>query len=128
MTTESTFFKLAFTAVAYFSPVSSLVHLVLIFIAIDFATAMYNCWKNKVKIESNKLRKTVEKFVLYSIAILLAWGFQQEVAQWSNLCQVVSGFIAATELISIYENIGKITGLDLLSAVRDIINSKLGKR
>ena len=124
---SSSFIKLCVAVMAYFAPVSSMIHLVLIFITIDFLTGIYASYRNKTKIVSHRLRNTVEKFVLYSSAILLGWMFQVEFANWANLAQIIAGFIAGSELISIYENINHITGLNILSKVRGIITNSIKK-
>jgi phage-related holin len=125
--TSSTLLKLLTCALAYFAPISVMIHTVLIFILIDFLTGIYASYKTKTKIVSNRLRKTIEKFVFYTGAIIIAHMFQISFANWSNLSQIVAGFIAMTELFSIYENIRNITKLDILSQVRDYLLNVLNK-
>jgi uncharacterized membrane protein len=114
----STFLKLLAVIAAYFAPVASMISCVLILILFDFLTGMYASYRLKIPIVSHRLRKTIEKFVLYSTSILLGWMFQLQFAEWSNLAQAISGFIAATELLSVYENVNKITGLNILTKVK----------
>lgn len=118
-------FKLCIVLAAYFSPIAPLVQLVLIFIAIDFLCGMYASYRSKEQIESNRLRKTLEKFVFYSVSIIVAYMFQIGFLNWSNLAQIVAGFIASTELLSIYENVKKITGMDLVAKVKEYITKML---
>lgn len=121
------FIKWFFVVVAYFAPISNLIHIVLIFITIDFITGIYASLKNKEAIVSHRLRKTIEKFVFYTISIIVAYMFQHEIASWLNLDKIVAGFIAAIELLSIYENVKRITGLDIATRIKDYIMNNLLK-
>lgn len=119
--------KLFMIGIAYFSPIATLIYVVLLFIFIDFLTGMYASYKRKEPIISNKLRKTIEKFVFYSLAIVCSHIFQTEIMDFISLTNVVAGFITSIELISIYENIRSITGLDLVKQVKDYIMNNLSK-
>lgn len=119
--------KLIALGIAYFSAIVPLVIVVLIFIFIDFITGMYASYKRKEPVISSKLKKTIEKFAFYSIAILCAHMFQIEMMPWIALTNIVAGFIALVELLSIYENIRSITGLDLVKQVKDYILRNLFK-
>jgi phage-related holin len=120
--------KLCIVLLAYFSPIAPLVNLVIIFILIDFLSGMYASYRSKEQIVSNRLRKTLEKFVFYSVSIIVAYMFQIGFLNWCNLAQIVAGFIASTELLSIYENVKKITGLDLVAKVKEYITRMLKKK
>lgn len=122
------FFKCLAAAGAYFAGIAPLVSIVLIFILVDFATGLYAAYIKKIKIESHKIRKTIEKLVFYSVAILLGYAFEIHIAEWSHLSQIISGFIAATELFSIFENIYKITGLNLATKLKEVIGNMLTKK
>ena len=106
---------------SYFAPLATLIGFILIFISLDLATGLYASWKTKVKIESHKLRKTVEKFVCYSLAIMVSFMFEQAYFD-IYLTEIVAAFIASTELLSIYENIKCITKLDIATRVKDYIS------
>lgn len=123
---NETFVNIA-AILAYFSSVAALVQIVLIFVALDFISGVYASYRTKQNFVSHRLRKTIEKFVFYSISIIIAFMFQLEFASWCNLAQIIAGFIAGTELLSIYENVTKITGLNLKDKVKEYI-SKILKR
>ena len=125
---NSFIYKVLLALSVYFAPISSLIHVVLLFILLDFLTGMYASFKTKQKIISSRLRKTIEKFVCYSLAIIVAHIFQTEIMPWLNFTQLVAGFIAAVELLSIAENIKLITGLDLVKRFRDYIMSQFKKK
>ncbi len=120
----TTILKILVIIIAYFAPIATMIHCVLIFIAIDFLTGVYASRKLGQKIVSHRLRNTIEKFVFYTSAIILGHMFMKEMANWTNLDQLIAGFIAMTELISIFENITRITGLNFMKFFRDTIISK----
>lgn len=119
--TTSSLLKIFLAFIAYFSPIHLVIHCVLILILFDFLTGVYASNRNKEKIVSNRFRNTIEKFVFYTVAIMLSHIFQVSFADWSNLTNIVAGFIALTELLSIYENVRKITKLDIASKVKEYI-------
>lgn len=116
--------KLLIALISYFEPISALLHIVIIFILIDFMTGVYASYKTKRQICSRRLRKTIEKFVFYSVAIMIGYMFQKHFAGWTNLGQIIAGFIAMTELYSIYENITRITGTDILKKLKEVLKLK----
>ncbi len=120
--TYRTFMKIVAAVLAYFAPLAPLVNCILFFILIDFITGVYASHKLKKKFSSHRLRGTIEKFVLYSLSVILAYMFQVEYLSYVNLAQIVGGFIAGNELLSIYENITNITGLNLKDKVKGYIN------
>ena len=124
---NGTFTKIAAALIAYFTPLAPLVYCILFFILIDFITGVYASYKLKHKVKSRKLRSTLEKFVLYSLSVILAYIFQVEYFTYVNLSQVVGGFIAGNELLSIYENITNITGLNILGKVKGYINKIINR-
>jgi len=105
--------KYLLVVAAVFQPVMPIIYVILVFILFDLLTALYaKVIKKKEKLQSNKLRKTTEKFVYYTLAILLAHLFDVYLMN-IFLTKAVAGFIAVTELLSIYENITLITGTDI---------------
>ena len=125
--TENIFIKIILAGLAYFSAIHGMIILVLIFVIADFCSGVYASYIEKKPIISSKLRKSLEKFVIYGISIMLAYGFQKEVADWTNLGAIVAGFIAVTELLSIYENVYRITGINLVTYIKDILSKFIKK-
>lgn len=121
---EHFFEKSLMALIAYFAPISSMVHVVLAFVLIDFLVGMYASYRTKTPIISSKLRKTIEKLVFYTVSIMIAHMFQLHFMDWFNISQIVAGFIAATELLSIYENIRKVTKLDVFKRIIDTIKEQ----
>jgi len=100
--------------------------LILVFLLVlcDFFTGVTAAKNAGEKINSKGMRRTVSKFVMYCIAILLSKGMEH-VFSVPQLVYVVSFYICATEFISNLENIGKVTGINIAERVKEIINSRL---
>jgi hypothetical protein len=112
----------------YLSPISQSVYFVLIFITLDFLSGMYASYRNHVTIVSHKLRKTIEKFVCYSLAIIVAHMFQTQFAPWINISTITGGFIAITEIYSIYENLTLITKMNIFKRIFEHIKDMYFKK
>lgn len=97
-----------------------------ILIMFDFVTAIFATFKTKEKITSSRASRTLVKLVVYGIlasASVLVDRFILE--QGQIFADLVLGFIAVTEFISILENIGKMgyviptKMLEKLKSIRD---------
>jgi phage-related holin len=119
--------KMAFTLLLYFAPVSGMIHFVLLLIAIDLLTGIYAAYKAKEKIVSFKLKRTVEKFVLYSTAILIGHMFNKEVYAAIDIARLITCYISITEIFSVFENMAKITGMSVFLKIKGIFRDQLNK-
>lgn len=106
-----TFFeKLGILFVSYFTPIAEMVHVMLILLFLDTISGIWASLKAGNKLESNKLRRTVYKFLWYTIAVMAAWMMEHTFSiGWSRLSSIIAGFICFVELKSILENITNIT-------------------
>lgn len=111
--------------VLYLTPISNYVHLVIVLIGIDLITGSYASIKEGQKFEAAKLRHTVEKFVFYAMAIIVGYILQRIIDDGSELARIVALYVGSVECKSIYENISRITGTDVLEKVWDIFKVKL---
>ena len=100
---------------------------VLICIIIDFATGIWAAMKTKEKIESHKMRKTIFKTLSYLSVIVLCAFVDEAISPEWHLATFSAGFCAVTEIVSIIENWGRITGKDYLEKLKDIIGKKLDR-
>jgi len=98
--------------------------LVAILVGADFCTGIYAAWKRKEKIVAAGFRRTIEKVVWYSLAIILSHGMDY-VFNFDQLVYAVAIFICLTEFKGNLENISEITGIGIVSAVRDLITKRL---
>lgn len=100
---------------------------VVVLVTVDFLTGILAAVKNKVKIESHKMRKTAYKLLAYLSVILLAALIDGGVGFEFNLGSFVAGFVAVTEFVSVIENAGRITGHDAFERLRQILGKKTDK-
>jgi len=120
--------KLVVLLISYFAPVKDIVHVLLIFIAIDFLSGLWAARKRGEKLESRKFRKTLTKFLWYTVALILSFMMEKTFhLSWSNLSGIVGGFICFIELKSIFENITHITGEPVFLKVFHLIR-KMGSK
>ena len=94
-----------------------------IFLALDLITGIRKARINKQAITSLGLRKSLSKFLEYSIAILASQVFTFIFKLDITLSYYVALFIATIELKSIFENISETTGINLWKVVRKLIPS-----
>lgn len=94
-----------------------------IFLALDLITGIRKARINKQAITSLGLRKSLSKFLEYSIAILASQVFTYIFKLDITLSYYVALFIATIELKSIFENISETTGINLWKFVRKLIPS-----
>jgi phage-related holin len=94
-----------------------------ILLALDLITGIRKAALNKKAITSVGLRKSISKFLEYSIAILASQVFTFVFKLDITLSYYVALFIATIELKSIFENISETTGVDLWKGIRKLIPS-----
>lgn len=94
-----------------------------ILLALDLITGIRKASLNKKAITSVGLRKSISKFLEYSIAILASQVFTFVFKLDITLSYYVALFIATIELKSIFENISETTGVDLWKGIRKLIPS-----
>jgi len=111
--------------VLYLTPVSNFIHLVLVLVFIDLITGSYAAIKAGEKFSAKKLRNTIEKFVFYAIAIISSYILQMIIDDGTEVARIIALFIGSIELKSIYENVSKITGIDLVAKVWDFMKEKI---
>ena len=107
-----------------FIEVRSFLILLFILVLCDLITGVSAARKKGEKINSKGLRRTVSKFVMYSIAIILSKGMEH-VFGIPEVVYVVAFYICTTEFISNLENIGAVTGINIAERIKDIINSRI---
>ena len=121
-----TFIKAAVTVaaawlLAFVTPIAGFLALLTALVTADFLTGTRAARVRGEAITSKGYRRTVEKFLFYAIAILLAEGMEHVFFGQSHylpLTYIVSAFICVTEFKSNLENIGTITGTNPWLAVR----------
>ena len=111
--------------VLFLTPIANYVHIVIILIGIDLITGSYASIKAGEDFSAKKMRKTVEKFVFYALAIIIAYLLQRIAMEGNELSRVVAVYIGSIELKSNYENISRILKTDLIGELYRVLKDKL---
>ena len=96
--------------VVYFQPVYSILLLVGFFVTMDTIAAMTAAYKQGEPITSRKFRAVFPKFIIYGVAVLVSHVIQRQFFPDIPATKIIAGYIVYSELLSIDENIEKITG------------------
>lgn len=116
--------RIALWLTALMVPLYDLMGAIILLICIDFGTGIGASWKRKRAIRASMMVNTVSKFFFYFLVILAAHATEEKVLSALPMLQIVSGFIALTELKSIFENFNTIFGLNLWEYLKQILNRK----
>jgi len=109
-------------------PVAPFLAVGTILVICDWVTGVTAATIKKEQITSRKLGKTVRKIVFYSMAIVLVMIVEKTYLKTDYLVYLVSAYISMVELYSNLENIGTITGIDILRVVKGYLKLKFIKK
>lgn len=109
---------------ALIAPITPVMWTIVFLISCDFATGIYAAYKSGKRIESSKMGRTVSKFFFYLLVILAGHTTEIYIFPEIPLMRVVSGFIALTELRSLFENFNTIYGIDIWDKVKGLFDKK----
>lgn len=111
---------------AYFLPIRPLIHAVVFLFLVDWIFGIWKSRKAHRRLTSYRFRKSVTKITGYIVCVMSTYVFQNIfLPDWANLTHIAAGYIAFTELVSIYENISEITGKRLLLELKEILVKNL---
>lgn len=123
------FAVIAFAAfVDWLLPIASFVGVTFALVGIDLATGIQAARTKGVSIHSRGLQRTVLKFLMYTAAILAANTVESVFFKGFPMVFSISAYIAVTELWSILENVGTVTGTNVLEAVREKLSEIVKKK
>lgn len=119
-----------YTAIAViFAPVQSIMLSALALIAADLITGVMAARKRGEKIKSSGLRRTIVKILVYEIAIGLGFIAQHYLMMdVIPIANIIGSYVGLTELVSVYENIDKMSGGQLLKSIIDRLKSANDKK
>ena len=102
----------AASIIGFISPIGVLFLWLLIFIAVDMVCGIYASLVEGEMITSNRLQRTVLKFVMYATAVFLLHGIDVYMVTFLdlNLARIGCTLICGIELYSIFENCYRVTG------------------
>ena len=92
-------------------------------VLIDLITGIWAARKRGEVIRSKNLGKTVQKFLVYFLAMLAAEGMRITFLPSAPFTYVVALGICLTEFQSLIENVEAITGVNLWSRLKQLIQS-----
>ncbi len=101
-----------------FAPIHSIIIAAFALITIDFVTGIMAAMKQKLPITSSEMKRTVGKLFLYELAIIMSFIAEKYLlGDTMPVSKLVAGFIGATELKSVLENIDIMNGQSLFGAM-----------
>ncbi len=108
------FFAIAFS---FLLPINKFLLITSCLIVGDLITGIIAAWSENQKIQSRWIARTLHKFIVYFIVILLSRGmsvvFMPIIVDKFYITWLVSGTICLRELRSVYENLERTTGVSL---------------
>ena len=107
----------------YFAPTFEFILLVGFFVMVDTITGCMAAIKTGQEITSKKFRAVIPKYVVYGVGVLVAHVLQKQFFPDFPAMKIIAGLVAYSELMSIDENIHKVTGVSLFK----FFIKKLGK-
>ena len=102
----------------------------LIFVVVDFITGIYASLIEGKLITSNKMQKTVIKFITYATAIFLLHGIDFYLISFTKLylARIGATLICGIELYSIFENIYRATNNPVFKILTQFTLKKIGEQ
>lgn len=102
----------------------------LIFVVVDFITGIYASLIEGQLITSNKMQKTVIKFITYATAIFLLHGIDFYLISFTKLylARIGATLICGIELYSIFENIYRATNNPVFRILTQFTLKKIGEQ
>lgn len=112
----------------FFEPLEILILWMLIFIISDMITGIHASLAEGGHIQSCKLQKTVHKFVLYTLTIILLEGLDKYLFDLMDLhlANIGATIICGIELYSILENCYRVTGNVVFKVLTQFTLKKIG--
>lgn len=118
---------LGMAALNWLVPIRDFVLVTLLLVFFDLGTGLQAARKRGETIHSKGLRRTITKFAMYVAAIIGANAVQTVYFPQFPMVFAISAFIAATELLSVLENVGTVTGTNVAGVIRDKLLSAAKK-
>lgn len=103
----------------FVAPIQAILIATLALIGADTITGVWASLKEKQRITSHKLRRTVAKSLAYMLGIVVAHIIEQYMIEGIPIVKTVGGLIAITEAKSIFENLYRITGVNFWQVLLD---------
>lgn len=100
------------------APIKVIAFAVGFMVLVDLGTGVWASARTGQGITSDRFGRSVRKSLVYLIALVVAQVAQAHVFEnAAPIVKVVSGLIGSTELLSIFENLSRISGVDFTKAL-----------
>jgi hypothetical protein len=123
---KSVVYAIASGAFVFFVPLKGFILFVLFLVIFDLYTGRKAARHRGELMHSKGLKRTVLKFIMYFIALLIARGVEVVFMQGffeGSFVWTISAVICWTEVKSNFENIGEVTGNDLWKVIASKVPS-----
>jgi phage-related holin len=121
------FFGLAAALFAHLLPLKQFVAVTLMMVVFDLISGIQAAKKRGEIIHSKGLRRSVLKFAMYCMAILGGDAIARVYFPTFPMVYAISCYICVTEFYSVLENVGTVTGTNVLSVVREQLEKVIKK-
>lgn len=105
-------------ALNWLLPIKTFVAVTLLLVFADLITGIQAARKRSEAIHSRGFRRTALKFAMYCTAIVSAHGIEAVYFHDFPMVFTISAYVAISEFWSILENVGTVTGVNVLESVR----------
>ena len=118
------------SVISFFEPINALILWLLIFILADMMTGIWASIKEGKIITSHGLQKTVIKFLMYAISVILLHGIDTYMLTFAECCLAKIGctLICGIELYSIFENCYRITDNEVFRVLTQFTVKKIKEK
>lgn len=104
--------------IVFLAPIHPVMYTTVFIVMADLVVGIWAAIKRGETISSRKMSKSVSKVLLYNLALITSFVVEKYMLPELPLVRLASGFIAAVEVESFFENINTITGVNLWDAVK----------
>ena len=114
---------------SFFLPISGILILIGVSVILDTITGVWKSYKLKTKVTSRKLSAVISKILLYEVTVMLFYLIDYYILNDIVLTffsvsllttKILALVLVSIEVISINENVKKVKGLDIWSALKNL--------
>lgn len=114
----------------FMEPINTLILWLLIFIGVDLITGVWASIKERKIITSHGLQRTVIKFLMYSVSVILLQGIDTYMLTFVDcyLAKIGCTLICGIELYSVFENCYRITENEVFRVLTQFAVKKIKEK
>jgi hypothetical protein len=114
---------------SFFLPISGILILIGVSVILDTLTGVWKSYKLKTKVTSRKLSAVISKILLYEVTVMLFYLIDYYILNDIVLTffsvsllttKILALVLVSIEVISINENVKKVKGLDIWTALKNL--------